>query len=279
MPRLLRTRAALEVLRGGHLRPRLRATRDGQAAIRLAQLGAGLSTGLLDALAERPAGTAELAGRCDAADEQLLAAFLRALAAAGVVRQDHDRWAVTADGRAVVDDDLVRAAVEAFSGFHTDVYRGMGPLLAGGPRRSDVATSGAVIARVSAAFEPFVLALLTRTAADVQPWRVLDVGCGAGLQLATVLETVPGAAGIGIETDAGAAALAKATLAGRGLAGRSTVVRADVRQVLGDPTGPLAEPVDLVLLANVVHYVPRGERTPLLADLTRCLCPGDCSSW
>jgi hypothetical protein len=35
-----------------------------------------------------------------------------------------------------VEDDLVRASYEAFSDFHTGLYRDLGPLLAGG--RADV---------------------------------------------------------------------------------------------------------------------------------------------
>ncbi|MGY1813734.1 class I SAM-dependent methyltransferase [Blastococcus sp. SYSU D00820] len=275
MPRMLRARAAWEVVRSGDLRGRVRATRDGQAAVRLHQVAAGLSTGVLDALAAGTASTAELATRCRWTDADLAAAFLRGLAAAGVVAADGDRWRLTARGRAVVGDDLVRASHEAFAGFHTDLYRGLPALLAGGPRRRDVVEHGGVIARVSAAFEPLVSAVLTRTVTELRPRRVLDVGCGAGLQLAMALEAAPDdAVGIGVETDADAAALAERTLAGRGLAGRATVLRADVRAALTDPAGPLAEPVDLVLLANVVYYLPVGERVALLRDLAGALAPG-----
>ncbi len=272
MGRVLGARAAWQVVRSGDLRARVRVTRDGQAAIRLHQVGAGLSSGLLDALARGPETTGGLARLRGVTDEPLLAALLRVLTAAGVVREDGDRWRLTAAGRAVVDDDLVRASYEAFTGFHTDLYRGIGPQMRGGPGRRDVVERGGVIARISAAFEPFVLAVLTRTVTDLRPRRVLDVGCGAGLQLATVLRTAPAARGVGVESDADAAALAERRLAAEGLADRAHVVRADVREVLG--TGALAEPVDLVLLANVVYYVPVEERVALLRDLAGQLTPG-----
>lgn len=268
MARLSRARTLLTLLRSGDLRTRLRVTRDGQAAIRLGLGAAALDTGVLDALAGGPATTAELARRVGAAGEDLLAAFLRVLAAAGLAREEGGRWSLAAGGRAVVDDDLARASHEAFAGFHTGLYRELGPVLAGGPRRRDVVEQGGVIARVSAAFEPFVDAVLRETVAAGAPRRVLDVGCGAGLQLATMLAAAPGAEGVGVDTDEDAAALARRTLADRGLAERARVLRADVRDLADE------SPFDLVLLANVVYYVPVGERVALLRSLAELLAPG-----
>ena len=268
MARLSRARTLLTLLRSGDLRTRLRVTRDGQAAIRLGLGAAALDTGVLDALAGGPATTAELARRVGAAGEDLLAAFLRVLAAAGLSREEDGRWSLAAGGRAVVDDDLVRASYEAFAGFHTGLYRELGPVLAGGSRRRDVVEQGGVIARVSAAFEPFVDAVLRETVTAGAPRRVLDVGCGAGLQLATMLAAAPGAEGVGVDTDEDAAALARRTLADRGLAERARVLRADVRDLADE------SPFDLVLLANVVYYVPVGERVALLRSLAELLAPG-----
>ena len=268
MARLSRARTLLTLLRSGDLRTRLRVTRDGQAAIRLGLGAAALDTGVLDALAGGPATTAELARRVGAAGEDLLAAFLRVLAAAGLAREEGGRWSLAAGGRAVVDDDLVRASHEAFAGFHTGLYRELGPVLAGGSRRRDVVEQGGVIARVSAAFEPFVDAVLRETVTAGAPRRVLDVGCGAGLQLATMLAAAPGAEGVGVDTDEDAAALARRTLADRGLAERARVLRADVRDLAAE------SPFDLVLLANVVYYVPVGERVALLRSLAELLAPG-----
>ena len=127
-----------------------------------------------------------------------------------------------------------------------------------------------MIARVSAAFEPFVDELLRETVAAAAPRRVLDVGCGAGLQLATMLGAAPGAEGVGVDTDTDAAVLAERTLADRGLTGRARVLRGDVRDLAGGAEAPF----DLVLLANVVYYVPVGERVALMRTLAELLAPG-----
>ncbi|MCF6509279.1 methyltransferase domain-containing protein [Blastococcus sp. MG754426] len=268
MPRLFGARTLVTVLRTGNARARLRAARDGQAGVRLHVAAAGLATGVLDAVADGAGSTPELARRLGVAEEELLGAFLAVLAAGRLVRGDAARWELAAAGRAVVGDDLVRATYEAFAGFHTGLYRDLGDLLAGGPRRRDVAEQGAVVARVSAAFEPFVDDVLREVVAAAPPRRVLDVGCGAGLQLATVLAAAPGAEGVGVDVDADAAALARRTLEQRGLAGRATVVQDDVRRL------PRDRPFDLALAANVVYYLPVEERAALFADVAARLAPG-----
>ncbi|WP_242611347.1 class I SAM-dependent methyltransferase [Blastococcus saxobsidens] len=263
-------RTLVTVLRAGNAAARLRATRDGQAAVRLHVGAAGLGTGVLDAVRDGPATTADLARRLGVAREDLLEAFLRVLSVADLVREEDARWSLAPAGRAVVSDDLVRASYEAFAGFHTGVYRELDGLLAGAPGRRDVVEQGAVIARVSAAFEPFVDDVLREAVAEASPRRVLDAGCGAGLQLATMLAAAPGAEGVGIDLDEAAAALARRTLDDRGLGVRGRVLRADVRDLAVGTAGTF----DLALLANVVYYVPAEERPALLAGIAALLAPG-----
>ncbi len=278
MSRLIGPRALLRLLRTGDLRARLRVTRDGQAALRLQVGSAALATGVLDALAQAPATTAEVAASTGVGDPDLLEAFLRVAAATGFLdgdpHGDGTRWRLTRTGRAVVDDDLVRVSYQGFGGFHTDLYRRLGPVLTGGARRRDITEQGELIARMAAGFDTFVHDLLVRTVTERRPRRVLDVGCGAGLQLAGMLEAAPGATGVGLDVDAGAAALATRTLRERGLAGRASVEAVDVRTAIAERTGALAEPVDLALLANVVYYLPPAEQVPLLRAVAGLLAPG-----
>ncbi|TFV68253.1 UNVERIFIED_ORG: methyltransferase domain-containing protein [Bacillus sp. AZ43] len=275
MARLISTRALWTLARAGNLRARVRANREGATGIRLHLAGAAVESGVLDALAAGAASESEVAARTGATDQALLAAFLRVLAAAGLVSAgDGDRWRLTGRGRAVVEDDLVRATYQAFPGFHTGLYRDLPAQLAGGPPRRDVAEQGAVIARISAAFDPFVHDRLVRTLVERTPRRVLDVGCGAGLQLAAMLAALPGAEGVGIDADAGAADLARRTLRERGLAGRAHVVTTALRDAAADRAGPLGAAFDLAVLANVVYYVPMEERVDLLRDVRALLAPG-----
>ncbi len=171
-------------------------------------------------------------------------------------------------------DDLVRAAYLAFSGYHTGLYRDLHEQLGGGAGRGDVSTSGQLIARVSAGFEPFVRDMLTRIVRERHPRRVLNVGCGSGQQLASMLAAAPHASGIGVELDAAAAALAEHTLEQRGLAHRARVLRGDVMSVTSTGSAAIGGPVDLVLLANVIYYVPAASRAAFLRRLRDLLAPG-----
>ncbi|MFW3172475.1 methyltransferase domain-containing protein [Geodermatophilus sp. CPCC 206100] len=269
MPRMVSARALWQVARAGNLPARLRATREGQTAVRLQLVSAGLRTGVLDAVAERPRSVEDLCEDLGIADAALLQAFLRVLAASRLVEERGGTWRLGRQGRVVLGDDLVRASYEAFGGFHTGLYRDLGEQLRGGPARRDVVDEGGVIARISAGFEPFVHEVLTRTVTERRPRRVLDIGCGAGLQLAEALDAAPDAEGVGVDTDEAAVAIARQTLERRGLAGRAAVLHGDVRELAAR-----IQPVDLALLANVVYYVPLGERAAFLRDLGRLLAPG-----
>jgi SAM-dependent methyltransferase len=275
MARWLTPRATWAVLRAGDLRARMRALRDGQAALRLAVAAAALSTGLLDALAGGPRPPAALAAAIGARDEELLAAWLRVVASLGLVRRSGEAWELTRRGRALRADDLARASTEAFAGFHTGLYRELRPVLEGRFRRRDVAEHGELISRVSAGFEPFVLGRLARAVpAGDGPRRVLDVGCGAGVNLATMVSAHTGVTGVGLDVDAASVAMAEETLREWGITGRAEVVRADVREVVRDRSGPFADPFDVALLANVLYYLPPEERLPLLGDVAGLLAPG-----
>ena len=63
MAKMRELRVLTKALRSGNLRTRLRATREGPAAVRLQLVAAVLDLGLLDALSEGPATTEQLAGR------------------------------------------------------------------------------------------------------------------------------------------------------------------------------------------------------------------------
>ena len=274
MARMPNPRVLVEVLRSGNLRARLRAARDGQAALRLQLIAAALDLGLLDALTGGAASTAALADRLGATDPDLLAAYLRVLAAAGLVAGEGS-WALTGAGRAVVDDDQVRATYEGFGGYHTDLYRELRPLLSGALRRRDIEEQAELIARLSAILEPLLHDLVTRTVRERRPRRVLDIGCGAGLHLAAMLETAPDAIGVGVDVDPDAAALARRTLSERGLADRTIVEAVDIREALaaGRP-GALTDRIDLALLAHAIYYEPVEERVELLTAVARLLAPG-----
>lgn len=260
----------LQIARSGDVRARLTAVRDGQAAVRMAAVGAGLRTGVLDLLQLSPESTAALAERGGWSDESLVEALMKVLSGLGLVREAQGRWTLTGRGRAVLEDDVVRATYEGFSDYHVGLYQEIGQQLTGGPGRRDVHDKGDVIARLSRAMDPFVLEALGKEVEQRRPRTVLDVGCGSGSHLVHMLRGAPSASGVGIEMDAAAVNLARATLAAARLDGRAEIVEGDVRDVLDLSMGAF----DLVLLANVIYYLPVDARVPLLGTVAEHVTPG-----
>ena len=266
----MRALTLLRLLRAGDMRARLGAVRDGQAAVRVSAVGAGLRTGVLEALQQRTATTEELAAAGGWSDHDTLDGLLHVLAQLGLVRAGVHRWELSPRGRALLGDDVARATYEGFSDYHTGLYDGIEQQLIGGAGRRDVRDKGDVIARLSRAMDPFVLDLLTKEVGRRTPRRILDVGCGTGSHLVHMLRVSPGSTGVGIETDVAAARMARDTVAAAGLADRVRVVEGDARIVLAAETDQL----DLTLLANVIYYLPLAERVPLLRAVTERTAPG-----
>jgi SAM-dependent methyltransferase len=266
----MRIRPFVRTLRAGDTRARLGALGRGNQVLTVSVTGAALRTGALDALGAGRLTVDDLAGRLGWTDLDLAEAFVRTLAAYRLVTERDGLWEPTKRGRRILADDVVRAAYEAFGGYHAELYRDLGRQLGGGDRRSDIENEGRLVARLSRFMDEFVLAELDRVVTLRRPTRVLDVGCGAAAHLVHVLRAVPEATGVGVETDRAAAALAREAIVAAGLRGRGEVVEGDIHDHLSRNQD---ERVDLVLLANVVYYVPVDDRTDFLRRLADRLEP------
>ncbi len=259
--------------RAGRAGVRLRVLRDGNAALRTAVLAGGIRTGVLPALAAAPADVRDLADRVDVVDPDLLAAFLRVLAASGLVRQKGGLWQVTSRGRAVLEDEVARAAAIAFGTYYTELYQGLPGQLHGEAARTDLDDHADTIAVLSRGMQPLVDQAIRATVARAAPARVLDVGCGTGHQLELVLTEAPHAYGVGVDIAPTVVELARTRLDRAGMRDRSTVLAADLES-LPSRIEDLGGPVDLVLLANVLYYWPRSERVRILRAVGDLVRPG-----
>ncbi len=101
-----------------------------------------------------------------------------------------------------------------------------------------------------------------------------DVGCGAGVDLATMVSAAPDVTGLGLDLDADAVARAGRTIHDWGLADRAAVRHADVRDVVAEQAEQGTGTFDLALRANVLYYLPPAQRVPLLRDVAGLLAPG-----
>jgi SAM-dependent methyltransferase len=252
----------------------VRAYRDGRGAVRLAATRALLDSGLLDAL-DAPGGredAAHLAQRIGLTDVDLTRSLLELGAAYRLVGRTAGGWELTRSGRSLVHDATGRAMVEALGGYHLDLYRQLPDQLRGGPGRNDLHEHAELIARVSAALAPFIRDTVVAAVTERRPQRVLDIGCGEGQYLAAMLEQSPPVRGVGLESDDRVAALASSPLAAS-FGGRGQVLVGSAPADLGRAAEALGGPADLVLLANVVYYVPPPDRVGFLRQVAGNTAP------
>jgi len=246
--------------------------RDFVSWLRVEFLGTAASTGVLAALVE-PRTVDDLARAVGATDVGLLEALLRVGESVGELEPDREgRWRLKGvRARAMVDPavDGLAALPEEAVVYGTDVYRRLGDRLAGAPPGDYLTTHGEVVARTSRVAEPIFGPLLTDIVRTRRPRRVLEVGCGSGVNLRHVAEASPHVTGAGIDVDPAVVDLARRDLRDWGLGERFSVHEADVRHLPDD----LAGPWDLVLLMQNVYYFDGADRTDLLRDL-RGLVPG-----
>jgi SAM-dependent methyltransferase len=104
-----------------------------------------------------------------------------------------------------------------------------------------------------------------------RPGSVLDIGCGWSELMLRVLAAAPQATGLGLDTDEGDLARARASAQARGLGDRVTFVQeSGVKTSRG--------PADLVLCVGSSHALtdiePPGHVAPGLAELRRLVNPG-----
>ncbi len=99
---------------------------------------------------------------------------------------------------------------------------------------------------------------------DLRQYRdALDVGCGTGVLLLRLREGCPSLHATGTDPSAGMLAIARAKLAGYGV---------DLQQGGADSLPLSAHSVDLVTMANMLHYVARPSLA--CAEARRVLRPG-----
>ena len=242
--------------------------RDFVGWLRVEFLGTAAATGVLAALTE-PRTLDELAADLDVVDVALLDGLLRVGEAVDVLAHDRGRWRLAgAVGRAMVDDTVVGLAAlpEEAALYGADVYLHVGERLAGVGPGDYLDRHGELVARTSRVAEPLLGPFVGGVVRDRGARRVLEVGCGSGVNLRHVA-SVAGTTGLGVDVDPDVVAQAARNLDTWGLADRFAVRRADVRLPAGDRDAELAGPWDLVLLMQNIYYFAGDERADLLRRL------------
>jgi SAM-dependent methyltransferase len=216
----------------------------------------------LFAFLDEPRSLVELADRVGATRTDLLEAWLAVGVAVRELRFEGRYRVRGRRARALAAGDPVLAAhYRSMLDYQAGPYDDLAELLVAAPGegRDDLDRHAALIAVVSRAAAPFVTPLLARAVAERRPGHVLDLGCGTGVYLRSLLELAPEATGVGVELAADVAAEAQAALDAHGLGDRGRVVAGDAREFLQ----ATADRYELVTLLNNVYYFDPSARVRL----------------
>lgn len=241
-----------------------------RGATELALLRAGLELGLFEAL-RTPQSAERLADRLGLASD-LVAAWLRASEAHGLLRTEGDafalgaftRWLLDAPEAASLQATLDQAALAWLPRLASlpEWMKGAERPAWGSPEEARRAAS------VSRLLERRALAALGRVPGASRARRVLDVGCGQGTYLAGFLARHREARGVGIELDPEVAEEARRTLEEAQVSRRGEIRVGDFLAL------ELGGGFDLALLNQSLHYFAPAARASLFLRICDQLAPG-----
>jgi len=245
---------------------------DWRALLRMHFLHAAVDSGLLQALS-RPRTRQELLADLEVERPDLLDAILELGTSLGELSQSEGRYRVRGSrSRALQNErnDALAALVEANVTYYNDAFRGFSQRLRGGPLAEEVSAIGPLVARASKIAEPYIEHFLRKAVRGKGPLRVLDVGCGSGVNLRTAVDENPQVRGVGLETDPEVVRQGRRNLEAWNLDRQIVILHGDVRSPPDEARGAF----DLVLLLNVVYYFPVVDRVSLIRSLRERLSPG-----
>ena len=241
---------------------------------RVQLLRSGLELSLFDAM-KQSVRAARLASDLGL-DEDLLATWLRAAAAHGLVRPAHhpvDAYQVTRDVRWLIDSPD-RASLVALLDQTVETYapslESMPDLLRGGERPEFGAPEEAQrAAKISRIIEGRALEVLGRVPGVSKARHVLDIGCGYGTYLSGLLNRYRDANGVGVEVDPDLAEIARRRLVDAKVSRRGEIRVGDF-MTLDIEAGKF----DLALLNNNLYYFPPEQHRALFEKVKGYLSGG-----
>ena len=246
--------------------------RDWKGMLRMHFLYAAFESGLLEAL-ESPRTQLELEDSLAVKDPDVLSALLQLGVALGELRQRGRVFSLRGwRSRALQRprNDALAAMIQATVTYYSDAYRCLTDRMTGNGVSGVLAGFGSVVARFSKITEPHVHAFVKKSASGGAGGRVLDVGCGSGLNLRMALDARPGCKGVGLESNPHVATQARQNMDAWGLGSRATIVLADARCMPPEADGPFG----LVMVMSMVYYLEIHERVALLREIRHRLEPG-----
>lgn len=241
--------------------------------LRVAFIGAGLRSGILQFLRTRPASPEEVAAQFGYRTDMLdgLRSWLDLGVELGALRIKGGRYRIRSrDLKALLKpgNDPIAAFFEEFTELEHRLVIETPQRLARGEWFELADADPEVVARTSRAGEPWLAAAITDIVPADRPFTLVEVGCGSGAHIRTAARLNPQLRALGLELQEPAAEQARTNLISWGLADRVQIEVADVR----DRTG--SGDADLITLHQNIYYFPTDEQADLARHLGGFLAPG-----
>ncbi len=237
---------------------------DWKSVVRFHFIYSAIDSGLLEAL-KTPCSRAELIEKMDVKNIDIFDALLKAGVAIKELQYRNDQYTIKGRrSRAMISDkgDMLSALVQANVTYYNNSYRNAAARIKGAPLGDDLEHAGDIIARFSKFTDPVMKRFISDIIDGKEALKTLDIGCGSGVLLKTLMELHPKATGIGIEKDDAVAGQATKNVHLWGLDDRIEIVKGDIHDL------PLHyNAFDLISLINVVYYFPVEQRVELFRNL------------
>jgi len=261
----------LELTRSGRLTAYPRIMRSVEHAYRLAFISTGFESGILSAIGSGTGGVDELAGTFAQGRREALEAWLDVGVSIGELRRDGDVYRIKGSLTRLLldpDNDDLLAVMQEVSSLHMKLLvETPGRLEQGRPFTLDD-QDGELVARSSESIAPLVHEAVAKLVPRQGPFRLLEIGCGAGAHVRYASSINSELETVALELQEDVAGRARRNLESWGLADRTEVIVCDVRDWTAGPE------FDAATLHNNIYYFPVEERVDLLGHVRGFLRPG-----
>ncbi len=261
----------LEMARSGRLTAYPRIMRIVEHAYRLAFISTGFESGVLPAIAGGKGGMDELVKRFGEEHREALEAWLNVGVSIGELRCDREGYRIRGSLTRLLlepeNDDLL-AVMQEVSSLHLRLLAETPERLEQGRPFTLADQDGVLVARSSESVAPLVHDAVARLIPSRGPFRLLEIGCGAGTHIRYASSINPELQTVALELQEDVAERARENLERWGLADRTEVVTSDVRD------WKAGAPFDAATLHNNIYYFPVEDRVALLEHVRGFLRPG-----
>lgn len=244
---------------------------DFKGVVRYHFLYAAVESGLLVAL-KAPCSRDDLINKLEVKNLDILDALLKVGISLKELNCKNDLYYIRGKrSRAMVGayGDTLSAVIQANVTYYNNSYRHAAARMKGADLGDDLKRAGDIIARFSKLSDPVIKTFLQDIVPQGTGLRVLDIGCGSGLLLKSMLQINPDLSGLGIDINDAAARQAMQNMEKWGLTERFEIVKGDIRDLPDDTPR-----FDLITLVNLVYYFPVEQRPELFRALRSRLAPG-----